>query len=85
MYTTFIEAPEVAALLGLSLQSFLRGRLGYETHLGFPPPMPHTRRPLKWRADQVTAWIEAQGRAGRHALPAGTGANVVLLAEARRA
>ena len=85
MTTTFITAPDVAGILGISYQSFLRRRAEYEARLGFPTPMPHTSSPLKWRADQVTAWVEAQGRGARTQLPAGAAPNVVLMAEARRA
>ena len=85
MTSPFITAPEVAELIGISRYSFLRNRADYERALGFPAPMPHCQSPLKWRADQVTAWIEAQGQPGRAQLPAGAGPNVVLMAEARRA
>lgn len=82
--TTFIDAAQVATELGMSRASFLRRRDDFERGLGFPPPMPHTARPLKWRADQVTAWISAQGLPGRRDQVV-AGDNVVLMAEARRA
>jgi predicted DNA-binding transcriptional regulator AlpA len=85
---TFIATAEVAQLLGLSGGNFLRVRPRLEDEAGFPEPMPHSRRPLRWRRDQVLSWIEGQG------LPRDTestvdpaliaSGQVVLLAEARR-
>lgn len=84
MAQTFIDTTAVAGLLGQSSDQFLRVRRDLEDAHGFPLPVPHWRRPLKWRADQVQGWIEAQGRP-RAAPARPTGANVILLEEARRA
>ncbi|SFY18191.1 hypothetical protein SAMN04244548_02974 [Paracoccus pantotrophus] len=85
---TFIATAEVAQLLGLSDGGFLRQRPRLEEAAGFPEPMPHSRRPLRWRRDQVLAWIEGQGlprdleaRVDPALIASG---QVVLLAEARR-
>lgn len=82
---TFVDTAGVAEMLGQNPAQFLRIRTDLEDGAGFPLPMPHWRRPLKWRRDQIEGWIAAQGlpRASTAPLPAGQ--NVVLLAEARRA
>lgn len=84
----FIATGDVAQLLGLSDGGFLRQRPRLEDEAGFPEPMPFARRPLRWRRDQVLAWIEGQGlprdaacRIDPAAIASG---QVVLLAEARR-
>ena len=81
----FIDTTRVASMLGQSAEQFLRCRNQLEDAHGFPLPMPHWKRPLKWRAEQVEGWIEAQGRPKAFGLPRPTGANVVLIEEARRA
>jgi len=43
--------------------AFLRARARLERDHDFPLPMPTTRRPLIWRAENVAAWVAAQGRA----------------------
>jgi hypothetical protein len=85
MAPTFIDSTAVAAMLGQSAQQFLRIRRELEDEAGFPLPMPHWRRPLKWRRDQVEGWLAAQGlpQPAMAALP--VGANVVLLEAARAA
>ncbi len=84
----FITTAHVAELLGLSEGGFLRIRHRLADEEGFPDPMPHSRRPLRWRRDLVSAWIEGQGlprdledRIDPALLAAG---KVALLAEARR-
>ena len=86
--TTFIRTGDIAQRLAISKETFRAKRQLLEDRHGFPQPMPHTRHPMLWRADQVDAWIDTQGlprdieqridpaliRAGR----------VVLMAEARR-
>lgn len=85
----FLTTAQVAELLGLSDAGFLRRRDHLEVDNGFPQPMPTSRRPLRWRRDQVIHWIEGQG------LPRDAGSDTVdpyliatgkvaLLAEARR-
>lgn len=84
----FVTTADVATMLDLSEGGFLRARQRLEDATGFPQPMPHARRPLRWRRDQVQAWIETQG------LPRDletridpaliAGGKVALLFEARR-
>lgn len=85
---TFIATPQVARMLGVSDSLFLRRRGQLEEFAGFPQPMPHCSRPLRWRRDQVLAWIDAQGRprdADSDIDPALLASGqIVLLAEARR-
>jgi hypothetical protein len=58
----FITAEEIAGLLCLpSAASFLNRRARLEEEDLFPLPMPHSRRPLLWKADEVYAWIEVRG------------------------
>ena len=85
---TFITTAQVAELLGLSDGCFLRQRIRLEDQDGFPEPMPHSRRPLRWRRDQVQNWIEGHGlprdiedRIDPALIQTG---KVALLAEARR-
>lgn len=40
----------------------------------FPLPMPHCKRPLLWRADEVAGWI------ARHGTPATPGIDPALIA-----
>lgn len=84
MARIFIDTAEVAALLGQTPEHFLRVRADLEDSHGFPLPMPHWRRPLKYRADQVEGWIEAQGRPAAMT-PRPSGPNIFLIEEARRA
>jgi hypothetical protein len=59
---TFIDAREIAQLLGLpDGAAFLRRRTDLEDHHGFPIPMPHWKRPIKYRRDQVMHWIDLHG------------------------
>lgn len=81
----FIDTAAVAFRLGQSPAQFLRIRRDLEDLYGFPLPMPHWKRPLKWRADMVDGWISAQGRPATQPPPRPGGPNVVLLEEARRA
>lgn len=81
----FITAREVAPLVGYtSPVSFLKDRPRLERDLAFPPPMPTSRRPLRWRRDAVEAWAEQQGRPEPQITP-DPGGNVVLMQEARTA
>lgn len=84
MAPIFIDTAAVAAMLGQDTAHFLRIRQRLEDDDGFPLPMPHWQRPLKWRRDQIEGWISAQGLP-RADLPLQlTGHNVVLLREAAR-
>lgn len=87
--SVFVTTAEVAQLLGMSDAGFLRQRERLEDTTGFPLPMPMSRRPMRWRRDQVEHWIEAQGiprqlhaeTVDAHLIATG---KVALLAEARR-
>ena len=58
----FLTAEELAPLIGLPCAgSFLRRRAMMERDQHFPLPLPHCRRPLLWRRDQVQAWLARQG------------------------
>ncbi|WP_010137350.1 helix-turn-helix transcriptional regulator [Oceanicola sp. S124] len=59
----FIPTAEVAQLLQMSLPSFNAKRDWLERDHDFPPPMPHSKRPLLWRRTAIFAWIERQGLA----------------------
>jgi|GEM_PF-5851114 len=59
----FLPSAAVAELLGLpSPAAFLARRDTMEGEQLFPLPMPHSRRPLLWKADEVQAWIDRNGR-----------------------
>lgn len=89
MTATFIRSGDIAQRLAISKETFRSKRQLLEDQHGFPQPMPHTRHPMLWRADQVDAWIDMQG------LPRDVeeridpalirSRQVILLAEARRA
>lgn len=84
--TPFITSDQVAQLTGFaSAAEFLRHRARLEQDHLFPLPMPTTARPLRWRADEVQAWVARQGLppAPPPVIPAG--ANVHLLRLARSA
>ncbi|UWR31363.1 hypothetical protein K3758_07620 [Sulfitobacter sp. W002] len=81
----FITASDVAALTGFSDgAAFLQARPRLERDHDFPLPMPTCLRPLKWRKDAVTSWVDLQCRPTSDD-PFVGGPNVVLLEEARRA
>lgn len=82
----FITAATVAQLVGLpSAEAFHAQRRRLTEAEAFPLPMPTSLRPLRWRRDEVEAWVGRQGLppAPRLVLPAGT--NVRLLQLARTA
>lgn len=83
----FLDADQVAQMLGLSDGgAFLRRRERLQADTLFPPPLPITRRTYRWRADEVEAWLDRQGRAQPQPLPAlPLGSNVILLHHARTA
>ena len=82
--TTFIDTAEVAARLGQDPAHFLRVRAELEDRHGFPVPVPHWKRPLKWRADQIDSWIKAQGRPKAPAPLPALGANVLRMCDYAR-
>ncbi|MEO1797729.1 MAG: hypothetical protein AAFR53_12055 [Pseudomonadota bacterium] len=58
----FVTAEWVAQHTGFaSAGAFLRCRERLEDEQDFPPPLPTCKRPLKWRASAVLAWVELQG------------------------
>jgi hypothetical protein len=73
---SFLTSAAVAQALGLvSAEAFLARRATLEAApLLFPPPMPHCKRPLLWRADEVDGWIS------RHGIPATAGIDPALIA-----
>lgn len=77
----FIHSTHIAALLGLrDATAFMEQRDMLLRDHAFPTPMPQSRRPLLWRADQVLLWIERQGLpAPAMQTPAPSGPNVYLL------
>lgn len=72
----FLTSAGVAQALGLvSADAFLARRATLEAApLLFPPPMPHCKRPLLWRADEVDGWI------ARHGIAAPAGIDPALIA-----
>lgn len=63
MLPLFVRSAAVARLLGLSDASAFLARRGWmERAQLFPLPMPHSRRPLLWKRDEVLAWIDRFGR-----------------------
>ena len=85
----FVDAEAMASRLGFDTTgSFLRNRDRLERDQAFPTPLPTCLRPLKWRADQVQAWLDQQGLPRDQRINPATlgnyGPNVVLMSEARR-
>lgn len=82
----FIPAADVAPLVGFDgPAAFHRHRARLERDHGFPQPMPTCRRPMLWRADQVVAWVAAQGLPTAPPPVIPQGSNVHLLQLARMA
>jgi predicted DNA-binding transcriptional regulator AlpA len=77
----FITATHIAALLELrDADAFLAKRAALVADHQFPEPMPTSLRPLRWRTDQVTAWVARQGLPRPDAPPAApVRSNVVML------
>lgn len=76
---TFITTAEVAERAGFpSAIAFNAKREVLERDHGFPEPMPCLSRPRRWRADQVDAWIERNGRPRDTETARPSGPNVVL-------
>lgn len=73
----FITAPVVASLIGFNnAGTFLQARARMEQDQGFPPPMPTSRKPLKWRRSAIEAWVEDITQSPT---PTPPGGNVVAL------
>jgi hypothetical protein len=84
--TSFLTTAQVAEHIGYpSAESFLVKRARLERDHGFPEPMPAIFRPLRWRADQVDAWLARQGTPRAEPDDRPTGPNVVLFELARSA
>lgn len=74
----FLTSAHVAGVIGLDdADAFLRQRPRLETEHLFPLPLPVSRRPLRWKADEVLAWLNRQGR------PMAPGATVEDIASGR--
>lgn len=58
----FLNSAEVAQLLDLPSSVAFLARRSMLEELGFPLPCAWSARPMKWRAEQVRAWIDTQGR-----------------------
>lgn len=60
----FLNSAQVASAIGFdSAHAFLAHRERLETETLFPLPMPtYTRRKLRWRQDEVLAWVERNGQ-----------------------
>lgn len=59
----FLTSDLVAGVIGLpDGAAFLRQRDRLERENLFPLPMPTSRRPLRWRQDEVAAWVARMGR-----------------------
>lgn len=85
-FPPIITTEQVALLIGTTVPSFRQRREHMIEDLGFPEPLPHCLRPMRWRTDQVQAWLNAQGRPRAEPRPPRPqGPNVFLLEEARRA
>jgi hypothetical protein len=86
---TFVAAGDVAQMLGLtSASSFLGRRARLEDTLGFPAPVPWSRRPMMWRRESVQRWVDALGEVPSAALKlvpdqADAARRVVMLQQAR--
>lgn len=84
----FVTASAVAELIGQpDAGAFLRIRPRLERENLFPLPMPTSRRPLRWRSDEVLAWVNRMGRPGGPDIDPSDIATgrVVLMEMARRA
>lgn len=59
----FLTSDQVAAAIGMpSAKAFMRVRPRLEDESLFPLPLPTMRRALRWRADEVQAWVNRNGR-----------------------
>ncbi len=86
MASAFITASVVAELIGLpDAHAFYSHRLRLTTDHAFPLPMPTSFRPLRWRRDEVEAWVARQGVPAAPRLVIPHGANITLLNHARTA
>lgn len=85
-FPPFATTDQVALMIGATTLQFRARREQMIEEMGFPQPLPHCLRPMRWRTDQVQAWLDAQGRPRDFTPPPRPqGPNVFLLEEARRA
>lgn len=71
MTPLFLTADQVASALGLAnAKAFLRQRARLQADTLFPLPMPTQHKPLRWKADEVQAWIARHGTATPPQMPA---------------
>lgn len=83
-----IRADAVADMLGLaSAAAFLNRREGLEAEHYFPPPMPHSTRPLLWKSAEIAAWIDRMGRPNQPGIDPAliTSGKVFMMEKARTA
>ena len=58
----YLTSHMVADLTGFSdAAAFLRARVRLERDTLFPLPMPTRLRSMRWKADEVQAWVARQG------------------------
>lgn len=83
----FVTTDQVAIMIGLTTAAFRNKREYLIEEAGFPEPLAHCLRPMRWKRDEVATWLQSQGLPRDEPLPPArpTGPNVVLLEEARRA
>lgn len=61
-FRLLITSDEVAGLLGLvNAAAFLRQRERLEAEALFPPCVKVQKRAMRWRRDEVLAWVDRQG------------------------
>lgn len=83
----FVTTDQVAFMIGLTTSAFRTKREYLIEEAGFPEPLAHCLRPMRWKRDEVAAWLQSQGLPRDEPPPPArpSGPNVVLLEEARRA
>lgn len=83
----FVTTDQVAVMIGLTTTAFRTKREHLIEEAGFPQPLAHCLRPMRWKRDEVAAWLQSQGRPRAETIPPTRpqGPNIVLLEEARRA
>lgn len=67
----YLTSEQVAAVTGYaSAAAFLRDRTRLETTTLFPLPMPtRLTRNLRWKGDEVLAWVARQGLPAQAGIP----------------
>jgi predicted DNA-binding transcriptional regulator AlpA len=87
MATTFVDAAEVAAMIGCtSVAQFRRERPRLERDHDLPLPMPTSTVRPRWRREEIEGWVRSQGRAASTmAAPAPAAPVLALMQRARSA